>query len=307
MPNFQEIIKLIEGKKKRSFPWERTTGTSVKRTPPTAPLKRFRVLAWNIDFMLPYPNERMQVALDHVIIFFNEMLVSDLRLIQAQPWIQQGYNITDIDSRFWESGHYGTCTLVPKSLPIAAVFRVHYAATNMERDALFVDVDVGNGRLLTFANSHLESLVATPPLRPEQVRTAARNNSGGQVVIGGVMGGDFNAIQPFDRSLHADNGLKDAFLELGGSEDTDEGYTWGQMAPIKQREMFGCSRMDKFFFAGDIEVVDFHRFGNGVEVKHQGIRKALVEEEGMDGGWVTDHLGIMATFKLPSSIATTRL
>ncbi|RMZ84913.1 hypothetical protein DV738_g27, partial [Chaetothyriales sp. CBS 135597] len=214
------------------------------------------------------------------------MVVSDLQLIQAQPWIQQGYNITDIDSRFWESGHYGTCTLVPKSLPIAAVFRVHYAATNMERDALFVDLDVGSGsgsgsrRLITLCNSHLESLVAQPPLRPEQVRTAA--------------------------NLHVENGLKDAFLELGGREDTDEGYTWGQMAPIKQREMFGCSRMDKFFFCGDLDVIDFQRFGKGVEVKHAGIRRALVEDEGMDGGWVTDHLGIMATFKLPS-IATTRL
>ncbi|RMZ84516.1 hypothetical protein DV737_g1121, partial [Chaetothyriales sp. CBS 132003] len=225
------------------------------------------------------------------------MLVSDLTLIQAQPWIQQGYNITDIDSRFWESGHYGTCTLVAKSLAISNVFRVHYEATRMERDALFVDVDIGNGRLVTFCNSHLESLVAEPPLRPAQVRTAYTYLHRANLVAG-VMGGDFNAIQPFDRSLHSDNGLKDAFLELGGREDTDHAYTWGQMAPVQQRERFGCSRMDKLFFCGDIDVVHFQRFGYRVDVKDDSLRRVLMEGEGMDGGWVTDHLGVMARFKL---------
>ena len=38
-------------------------------------------------------------------------------------------------------------------------------------------------------------------------------------------------IEPFDRKLHSDNGLKDAYLELGGKEDSDDGFTWGQQAP----------------------------------------------------------------------------
>ncbi|RMZ90479.1 hypothetical protein DV736_g2296, partial [Chaetothyriales sp. CBS 134916] len=338
MVNLQDIIKLIESKKKSSFPWERqkpydqeyytysansntwqSSGSGHSLTAPKTtvpPPLSFRVLSWNIDFMLPYPNQRMQVALDHVhslvgpsdsataatepsIIFFNEMLVSDLTLIQAQTWIQQGYSITDIDNRFWESGHYGTCTLVPKSLAISNVFRVHYEATKMERDALLVDVDIGNGRVVTFCNSHLESLVAQPPLRPEQVKTASKYLHRANLV-GGVMGGDFNAIEPFDRSLHSNNGLKDAFLELGGKEDCDDAYTWGQMAPVHQRERFGCSRMDKLFFCGDIQVIDFQRFGYGVDVQQDSIRKVLMEDEGMDGGWVTDHLGVMASFKLRS-------
>ena len=258
--------------------------------------------------MLPYTNERMQVALDHIhslisssqepsIVLLNEMLVSDLQLMQSQPWIQQGYSMTDIDDQSWESGHYGTCTLIPGTLAITNVFRVHYEATKMERDGLFVDLDLGNGKTVTVCNTHLESLVAEPPLRPKQVEIAAKHLRG-EHLAGGIMGGDFNAIQPFDRTLHSDNGLKDAYLELGGKEDSDEGYTWGQMAPGKQREMFGCSRMDKLFFCGGLEVVDFQRFGYGVDVKNEKIKEALMKGEGMDGGWVTDHLGVMATFRV---------
>lgn len=76
------------------------------------------VLSWNIDFMRILAKERMQVALDFVrqyaekipnptFIMFNEMLVSDLDLIQAQPWIQEQYVLTDVTSEYWESGYYG--------------------------------------------------------------------------------------------------------------------------------------------------------------------------------------------------------
>ena len=258
--------------------------------------------------MLPHPTTRMQTALNHLhsliaksnipsIIFLNEMLVSDLEVIQSQPWIQQDYNITDINDEFWESGHYGTVTLVPSTMALKAVYRVHYEATKMERDGLFVEVDLGAGKAMSVCNTHLESLVAEPPLRPKQVETAARYLKEGHLV-GGVMGGDFNAIQPFDRTLHSENGLKDAFLEQGGREDAEEGYTWGQMAPVKQREMFGCSRMDKLFYCGGVECVGLERFGLGVEVNEEAVKKELMETEGMDGGWVTDHAGVMGMFRV---------
>jgi tyrosyl-DNA phosphodiesterase 2 len=325
MPDLQAIIKLIASKAKSNFPWKRQQpyaqpyyshssaskswepiSPSSNQQAPSSETTTFSVLSWNIDFMLPYPNERMLVALNHLksltsadhpsVIFLNECLTNDLEIIQSQPWIQSSYHITDLTDEFWESGHYGTCTLIPKSLPITSVFRVHYEATKMERDVLCVDVMTKNG-VVRICNSHLESLIADPPLRPDQVTTAAKymRESG---VHGAVIGGDFNAIQPFDRTLHSENGLKDAFLEMGGKEDSDEGFTWGQMAPVKQREMFGCSRMDKLFYCGGLEVVAFERFGLGVDVGDKAIEKVLREEEGMDGGWVTDHAGVMATWKV---------
>ncbi len=323
MPDLQGIIRLIESKKKSNFPWERQEPyvqphfgynedskswqeTTLK--PSASSMTAFEVLSWNIDFMLPFADERMQVALDHLhtlvsassipsIIFINECLVPDLSLIQNQPWLQQGYFTTDLDDKYWESGHYGTCTLIPRSLAVKNVFRVHYEATRMERDVLCVDIDTGNERLLRIGNSHLESLVADPPLRPKQVETAAKYMNAPEI-YGAVVGGDFNAIQPFDRTLHRDNGLQDAYVEMGGTEDNEEGYTWGQMAPVKQREMFGCSRMDKLFFCRAVEVERFERFGLGVKVESEEIARLLREEEGMDGGWVTDHAGVRAVFRV---------
>lgn len=117
-------------------------------------------------------------------------------------------------------------------------------------------------------------------------------------VVGGVMGGDFNAIQEFDHRLHEENGLNDAYLEVGGKEGSEEGWTWGQMAPMKQREMFGCSRMDKLWYGGQLEVLRFERFGLGVTVGDQEMEEQLVKEEGMERGFVTDHAGVRGTFKI---------
>lgn len=326
-PKLQRIIALMQSKQKSNFAWKRQEvyhqlyyagpndvggdWASKRPSPPQrdiVPINRFTLLSWNIDFMLPFAQERMTAALSHleshvatsdspVVVFLQEMLVEDLALIRSLPWIQKSYNMTDYDDQYWESGHYGTCTLIPKSLHIASVFRVHYDATKMERDALYVDVEVGNGRLMRLCNSHLESLVADPPLRPRQVEAAAKymHESG---VHASVMAGDFNAIQPFDRTLHSENGLLDAYLATGGKEDVEDAYTWGQMAPTKQRQMFGCSRMDKIFFCGGFQVESFERFGLGVAVAEEEVKKTLVDEEGLEDGWVTDHLGVKAVFKV---------
>lgn len=266
--------------------------------------------------MLPHPDHRMTIALNHLrslversshpsIIFLNETLDSDLTLIQQQDWIRSGYHITDTSTEHWESGHYGTTILVHHSLPIQQVFRVHFSATKMERDGLFVDLNFPStsagtekpAKTIRVCTTHLESLIANPPLRPAQVTTTAKYLHAPEVA-GGLMGGDFNAIQPFDRTLHSENNLKDAYLEHGGKEDDDAGYTWGQMAPVRQREIFGCSRMDKLFYCGALQCVSFERFGLWVKVEDAAIEKELMQDEGMDGGWVTDHAGVAGVFRV---------
>ena len=276
----------------------------------SADLHSFALVTWNIDFMLPLTSARLSSALSHLssillppssspppnpaIIFFQEMLVSDLQLIQSMPWIRDKFYLTDIDSTYWESGYYGTCTLVDQRLPVENVFRVHYTPTNMERDGLFVDIATREEKLLRFCNTHLESLVADPPLRPAQMAIAAQYMHAPSVQAS-FLAGDLNAIQPFDRTLHSDNGLKDAFLELGGKEDSDDGYTWGQQAQTKLREMFGCSRMDKVFYRGDVKLKRLERIGVDIEVETEE-NKQLLKEQGLEKGWVTDHLGLMAEF-----------
>ncbi|CAG9951787.1 unnamed protein product [Clonostachys rosea f. rosea IK726] len=276
-------------------------------------ISSFTVLSWNIDFVRILPGERMRAALDHLrphvngnvssehepdidhkIIMLNEMTDSDLQIIQSQDWIQQEFQLTDISSEYWESDVYGTCMLVPKSMAITDVFRVHYTQTNMSRDALFVEVYL-RGKKVRLCTTHLESLVARPPLRPRQLAEAARHLHNADA---GILGGDLNAIERFDRNLHTLNNLKDAYLETGQEEGSEAGMTWGQMAATSSRNRHGLTRMDKILYCGDIQLQGFETFGTDVQVTDEVDRQLLIEEEGLEEGWATDHLGVKAKFLL---------
>ncbi|KAI9879952.1 MAG: hypothetical protein M1830_006260 [Pleopsidium flavum] len=150
------------------------------------------------------------------------MVINDLKLIQAAGWICDRFALTDVDNRNWESEYYGTTTLIDKRLPIDKVFRVHYE-TGRERDGLFV-----------LCNTHLESLEAEARLRPSQVAAVARQLHSPEAYAG-ILAGNCNAIQPFHRTLQIENDLKDAYLELGGQEDGEGGYTWGHQVPRETR------------------------------------------------------------------------
>ncbi|KAK3680726.1 Endonuclease/exonuclease/phosphatase [Podospora appendiculata] len=266
----------------------------------------FSILSWNIDFMRPLADERMKVALAHLrslveraatrpsIIMLNEMVDPDFDLIQMEDWIRQGYRITDSSTQHWQSD-YGTLILIPKSMPIKSVFRVHYSQTRMGRDALFVDISLPQDKTLRICTTHLESLVANPPVRPGQLAEAAKFIHEADASI---LGGDLNAIQPFDKTLHLENGLRDAYLETGGEEDAEAGMTWGQMAGTYQRNKFGLTRMDKLLFCGGLEVESFETFGMDLEVEDEVGREQLRALVGMEKGWITDHLGVKADFRV---------
>ncbi|ETS86497.1 hypothetical protein PFICI_00325 [Pestalotiopsis fici W106-1] len=275
-------------------------------------IDRLALYAWNIDFMLPYPTSRMEIGLETlanltsqvpentaVVIFLQECIASDLETIANTPWVRERFAMTDLTSQNWASGHYGTTMLVDRRLlPLEAVFRVHYSKTRMERDAFFVDFLL-QGKKVRLCNSHLESLDMMPPYRPPQVELMGRYLAEDDVQAG-IAAGDFNAIQDFDRTLHSDNGFKDAYLELGGQEDSEEGYTWGQQAATSLRERFGCSRMDKVFFCGALELKSFERFGQDVQLDSPTERDDIVEL-GFDKPWITDHMGIKAEFEIIKS------
>ncbi|RMZ10268.1 hypothetical protein D0864_01301 [Hortaea werneckii] len=275
---------------------------SSRETAKPAAVKSIMLYSWNIDFMLPFPDSRMRIALLHLedqvsrhnastatVIFLSECLHSDLRLITSDPWVQKAFHITDMDGSYWQSD---------RRLPIESCFRVHYEQTRMERDALFVDIKMGEQeKLIRLCNTHLESLALEPPLRPLQMQLCAQYMHD-STVDGAVLAGDLNAIQDFDRRLHFDNDLKDAYLELGGTEDDAEaGHTWGQQAATAQRQKFGTSRMDKVFSCGDVVCTAFERFGAGIELQDEGEREEILKL-GFDRPWITDHLGVRSEFSL---------
>ncbi|KAL8936638.1 MAG: hypothetical protein Q9216_004823 [Gyalolechia sp. 2 TL-2023] len=268
----------------------------------------FRLVTWNIDCQAQGGNLRMVAALRYLeqltkeappsiplVLFLQEMTPSDLQLIQAAPWVRAQFFLTDVDSKNWQSDWYGTTTLIDRRLAVQSVYRVFYQ-TNMQRDGLFVDLAFAPGGTegeqtsIRLCNTHLESLVAEPPLRPAQVEVAAKHLHD-PAIRAGLVAGDFNAIQAFDRTLHADNDLKDAYLEVGGQEDSEEGYTWGQQVHANLRERFGCTRMDKIFYCGGMRVENLQRIG--VDVKVEESKRAVMRSWGTLE-YVTDHYGLMA-------------
>ncbi|KXL41703.1 hypothetical protein M433DRAFT_157205 [Acidomyces richmondensis BFW] len=327
----QQNIQLVQSKQKNAVPWQldapyhqsfyvfQSSSSSkygswcpvkeIEESKSTGnSLKTLALYSWNIDFMLPFPDSRMHMALRHLqnlverqqsptatIIFFAECLASDLKIIAGDIWVQHTFHITDLDTGNWQSGHYGTTILIDKRLPIKSCFRVHFSKTRMERDGFFVDVKLDDV-VVRVCNTHLESLALDPPLRPHQISLCAEYLHD-KNIFGSIAAGDFNAIQDFDKNLHSENNLKDAYLELGGEEnDAENGHTWGQQAATVQRERFGTSRMDKIYYCGNLKCLSFERFGAGVEVQDPKERKILVNL-GFDRPWITDHLGVKGVFQ----------
>lgn len=275
--------------------------------------KTVRLISWNIDVLIGFGEERMHAALLYldevvastpsetpVVVFLQEMGQSDLEQIRDTDWIKKRFNTTDIDHRKWLSPRYGTTALVDRRLTIKNVFRVPWIS-KFGRDGLFLDVTLQNTqsphedtKVLRLCNTHLESLVADPPVRPLQLAAASQYLKKVEVAAS-LLAGDLNAIQPFDRTLHTENELRDAYLELGGQEHSDDGYTWGYQVPQWMRDKFGCSRMDKILLRGAIQPRSFERIGMGVKVAED-VRQEVEKE--VEGGWVTDHYGVMGDFKL---------
>lgn len=290
--------------------WKEITSQPEQTTTESPPSSKLRVLTWNIDALIPFDKPRMAAALRHLeamvsappapftaetpaVILLQEMREGDLDMIQDTPWIQRGFTITDVDPGYWPVANYGTTMLVDRRLPVTGVFRVPYAS-RFGRDGLFVDLAVDTRRL-RLCNTHLESLPSVNPVRPAQVAAAAQHlHAPG--VHAAVMAGDMNAIQPPDRAIAADNGLQDAYLELGGVEDVDEGFTWGYQSAEWMRLRFGCSRMDKVFYAGGIAARRLVRIGVDVRVDEADVVQRM-QDEGL-GGWVTDHYGLMAEMEI---------
>lgn len=134
-PKIKAIIEKMNAHRKTDHPWQRGVPSSQTycswspKTESWVPMRgsdqhqpssnsSFSVISWNIDFMRSFTDERMIAALSYLkdcvsnlsnpcVVMFNEMLVSDLELIQAQSWIRAKYNVTDISHEFWESGYYG--------------------------------------------------------------------------------------------------------------------------------------------------------------------------------------------------------
>lgn len=262
---------------------------------------------------------RQDVPIDfeHLGRQLDRQIADDLRQIADAEWVQQRFNVSDLSTDNWRCGYNGV-TLVDRRLRIVQVARLPFVS-EYQREALMVDVEVnklsGPGRqdrqqadgdslgkkpVIRICNVHLDSMAGNPPMRPVQWKACAKYmQDRPDGVVAGIVAGDCNANRVYDLTLPQENGFKDAYLELGGSEDDPEGLTWG---PQSRQTRFPHKRMDKVcFWQGEVggegvplQLKSLERIGVGVKVEEV----AVVEQLNEAGyfGFVTDHYGLMANF-----------
>ena len=138
----------------------------------------------------------------------------------------------------------------------------------MQRDALFVDIKLQSS-IIRLCNTHLESLASGTPKRAAQLKLAsefmhgtagssAPNDSGDanatdglfQVPNAAILAGDLNAFAPEDVDLPSKCDLNDAYLALGGTEGSEEGFTWGYQCPDWMDVSFPVDAWIRFCFVG---------------------------------------------------------
>lgn len=116
------------------------------------------------------------------------------------------------------------------------------------RDALCVDIIPPDapGTVFRLMNVHLDSLRNALPYRMQQMEILAKDlREPG--CSGGIIAGDFNAINPEDDGLVDKNELIDAWVALHGKAGPD-GHTWS--VGVKRWDGLAPGRLDKVAMMG---------------------------------------------------------
>jgi tyrosyl-DNA phosphodiesterase 2 len=267
------------------------------------------LVTWNIDFVTPDPEERMQAAMHHLRKHvqpeeggpptYHHAVRNDRfgyetthrGRLDSQPLCPSPTLTPDVGPIDW----YGTVTLVDRRLAVQRAFRVPFES-RFGRDGLFVDVDVAaaadsatgdsNAPFSRFCNTHLESLPRQPSLRPGQVALvawflrASRTAAAAATTPWRHRRGRLQRHRALRSHVTlSDNGLRDAYLELCGREDSDEGYTLGFQS-TEAHIGFPPTRTDKVLYCGRVTVESLERIGVGVTVSPDKTKDTGSDDDG---------------------------
>lgn len=263
-----------------------------------------KVASWNLDWFSPGPAVRASAALAHLmdifgespghhVVMLQEVCDESLQAILDNTWVRRNFVLSNINppetlwkdicgesfilkQKKWQAAGYFTLMMISKTLPISNCFRVPFI-TSMGRDALVVDIPILHSGGLSNANgslrlctTHLESLWGGGGYRHGQLAliSSLLKGASGPVntVIGGMVGGDMNAIDRSEHDYPKATGvdLNDVWEDVPApsrpvrkpfqkdlSYGRARGNTWGYQSSKKQ----GGKRMDKFLYTGSIETL----------------------------------------------------
>ncbi|KAJ3988929.1 Endonuclease/exonuclease/phosphatase [Lentinula detonsa] len=263
------------------------------------------IITWNLDFMGRRVDERTIGAIDHLskvvlkgnspppcVILLQEVHDKALNVLLAHPWIQSHFFVVPIDSMKWPNTTYGNVTLIERSVSIQEAGILPYEpTTQMYRNALVTDIrlaplepELYEGRrdlTIRIVNTHLESLMQgrAAEYRAAQLAICVELlQMEDPAAYGGIIGGDFNAIDKDSARQIREHGLVDPG-EPSEFADPKKSHTWGfhETRPLK----FPTCRMDKIVFTprGEFTVDPPVIFGQDAKTE---------EDE-----WVSDHYGLL--------------
>ncbi|KAJ3758333.1 Endonuclease/exonuclease/phosphatase [Lentinula raphanica] len=269
------------------------------------------IITWNVDFMNRRVEDRMNGVIDHLrrvvlkgrtlkpcVILLQEVHHNALGVLLAHPWIRKHFFITPIDEQKWpHSATYGNVTLIERSITIHEASILFYEPTTaMFRTALVTDIKLAplqpelyEGRrdlIIRIINTHLESTMEarSPEYRAAQLAICVELlKMEVPAAYGGIIGGDFNAIDENSAEQVRAHGLVDP-CESSELSDPTKSHTWGFHE--KRPSQFPTCRMDKIVFTprGDIMVESPEVFGQDAKTE--------------DDEWVSDHYGLLTTLSV---------
>ncbi len=264
-----------------------------------------KIVSWNIDLASPGPAERASAVMKHLkehfgdapeslVVMLQEVRHESLQAILENPWVRRNFAVSDVEApqamyknilgesflieqSEWETYSYFTIMLVPKNMSILNCSRIPFV-TKMARDALVVDVPIStnnestqSSESLRLCTTHLESLWDAGLYRLGQLAVISRllkeSSVSGHRFVGGLVGGDMNAMNKLEHELHKapDVDLLDAWNDVPPQDPlvlnpfkrdlTDgrgRGNTFGYQSSSAKRN---GGRYDKFFYTGSLQTV----------------------------------------------------
>jgi len=282
---------------------------------------RLSLISWNIDAFSSRPVSRAKLLLSHIlegpkspdIIFLQEVTPEVRASLLADARVRAAFLVTDAeDQTSFEDVPFATMMLLPiarfasnldssrkegdgieggEKFILGNVSRVTLPS-EYGRDALYVDIIplTAPGTFFRLINVHLDSLSDTLPYRARQMEILA-NVLREPGCSGGIIAGDFNAINPEDDGLVDKNELVDAWVALHRRADpnNNDGATWG--VGMERRDGLGPGRLDKVVMMGLIKAKE-------IEVLRPGTIEVLSPgEKSIEIPW-SDHCGLRCTFTL---------
>lgn len=299
--------------------------------------------SWNLNWSDPDPAARMMASLAHLkeifgaepqnlAVMLQEVSPTSLRAMIGHPWVQRNFILSDdkppevprkvtldASSRLKQSAQretsYFTIMMASKNLPITTCFRAPLV-TNMGRDVLAMDIHThtlsqeeasNHQECVRLCTTHLESLWQGKEYRRGQLAVISdilkHPILPDSRVIGGVVGGDMNAIDKSEHAYHKESQVdlgdiwEDSQIiaqQRGNYQHEEGGDTWGDRSSRHR----GPKRFDKFLYTGAIESLALENSPNSERVRRfgAGLKTAVgvweLEEEDVEvvGGQVVKKL-----------------